>query len=106
MAKYSGKIGFGETVEIAQSVFDDRITERRYKGDFLQENRRLQNNSSQVNDDLNITNRISIIADRYANQNYFSIKYAEYRGIKWKVRTAELQPPQRIVLTLGDLYNE
>lgn len=103
MAKWYGLIGFAETVEISPGVYEEEITEHQYYGDVVRDTRRLQN-SSQLNDNVNISNNISIIADPFANNNFHSIRYIEYMGAKWKVESVEVQYP-RLVLTIGGVYN-
>ena len=103
MAKWYGLIGFAETIEISPGVYEEEITEHQYYGDVVRDTRRLQN-SSQLNDNVNISNNISIIADPFANNNFHSIRYIEYMGAKWKVESVEVQYP-RLVLTIGGVYN-
>lgn len=103
MAKWYGVIGFAETVETEPGLWVEQIEERLYAGDLLTNNRRLQNSDS-VNDNINISNQISIVADPYAEQNFYAIRYVEFRGTKWKVTNAEVQFP-RLVLSLGGVYN-
>lgn len=103
MAKWYGLIGFAETVEISPGVYEEEITEHQYYGDVVRDTRRLQN-SSQLNDNVNISNNISIIADPFANNNFHSIRYIEYMGAKWKVESVEVQYP-RLVLAIGGVYN-
>ena len=103
MAKYDGFIGFAETVETAPGVWKEEIVEHHYYGDIIKNNRTLQS-TDQVNDNVNVSNTISIIADPYAVNNYLSIRYATFMGAKWKVSTVEVQYP-RLLLSLGGLYN-
>ena len=103
MAKYCGNIGFAETVETRPGVWEDKITEYVYYGDLTRNTRRLQSGSN-INDNINITNNISIVADPYANKNFHKIRYVEFMGTKWKVSDVEVQFP-RLILTLGDVYN-
>ena len=104
MAKYYGKIGYAETVETEPGVWDEQITERSYYGELIRNTRMLQN-SGGVNDNVNIANQISIVADPYANQNFYKMRYAEFTGAKWKITNVEVQYP-RLILTIGGLYND
>lgn len=105
MAKWYGKIGFSAgTVEKTPGVWKDEIVERSYYGDLVRNSRRLQS-SDKVNDDLNISNQLSIVADPYANENFHAIRYANFMGTKWKVTDVEVQYP-RLILTLGGEWNE
>ena len=103
MAKFYGKIGYAETVEPVPGVWKEQITEREYFGDVIRNSRRLQN-SGNLNDDVMISNEISILSDPYAVNNFHSMRYIEFMGAKWKVSDVEVQYP-RLLLTLGGLYN-
>lgn len=103
MAKFYGPVGYAETVETAPGVKEEKMTERYYAGDFIRNTRRLEG-SGQVNDDLNIANEISIVADPFANQNFHKMRYVGYMGTRWKISTVEVQYP-RLVLTIGGVYN-
>ena len=103
MAKFYGNIGFAETVETEPGVWVEETTVRPYYGDLVRNTRRLEN-SGGVNDNVNISNDISIIADPYANHNFHSIRYIEFMGVKWKVSNIEVRYP-RLILTIGGVYN-
>lgn len=103
MAKWFGKIGFAEQVETTPGVWEDKITPREYYGDVYRNSRRLQS-ADQLNDNLNISNEISIVADPYANDNFHKIRYVEFMGAKWKVNNAEVRYP-RLILNIGGVYN-
>ena len=103
MAKWYGKIGYAETVETEPGIWEEQITERPYYGDIVRNTRRLQT-SNNVNDNVNISNEISIVADPYANQNFHAMRYVEFMGAKWKIETVEVQYP-RLVLSIGGVYN-
>ena len=103
MAKFYGKIGFAETVETTPGVWKEKIVDYRYFGDIIRNARRLQS-SDQLNDDINISNEISIVADPYANQNFHSMRYVEFMGAKWKITNVEVRYP-RLILTVGGVYN-
>ena len=103
MAKYCGVVGFAVTKETRPGVWTNAITERTYYGDVLSNSRRLQT-IDQLNDDINVSNRISIMADAFANENFHSMRFIEYMGTVWKVSNVEVQRP-RLILTLGGVYN-
>lgn len=105
MAKFYGKIGYINTKEKTpgSGVWIEELIEKTYSGEILRNSRRIKNGES-INDDIVISNQISIIADPYSTNNFMNIKYAEVYGCKWKVTTAEVLYP-RIVLTLGEIYN-
>lgn len=103
MAKWYGVIGYAETVETKPGIWEEQITERNYYGDLFRNSRRLQS-TDKVNDDINISNQLSIVADPYAINNFYSMRYAEFSGAKWKITDVEVQYP-RLILTLGGVWN-
>ena len=104
MAKWVGIIGFGTYKETSPGVWVDEIIEQKYKGDMFQNSNKFQN-SGNLNDDVRLSNRISIIADPYAKENAQSIKYITFMGSKWKVLDVTIQHP-RLVLNVGGVYTE
>lgn len=104
MAKFFGKIGYTETEQTSPGVWEEKITEREYFGDLTRNTRRLQS-SGNLNDNIVVANEISIVADPFANQNFHAMRYVEFMGTKWKISNVEVQYP-RLILTLGDQYNE
>lgn len=104
MARFCGKIGFINTVENIPGVFtDSEPNERTYYGDIVRNTRNIES-SSNIIDDLNITNSISIIADKYANENFQYMKYVIFNGIKWKINNISIEYP-RMTLSIGGMYN-
>ena len=103
MAKWYGEIGFAETVETKPGVWVEQITKRNYYGDVTRDSRRLQT-ADKLNDNVNISNQISIISVPYANENFHSMRYAFYMGTRWKITDIEVQYP-RLNLTLGGVWN-
>lgn len=105
MPKFYGAIGYGETVETSpgSGVYQDVITEKMYYGDVIRNTRRLKEGES-LNNDLSVGNSISIVADAYANNHFFSIRYIQWAGARWTVSEVEVQSP-RLLLRLGEVYN-
>lgn len=103
MAKWFGTIGYADLVETSPGVWEEQITKRSYYGEVVRNTRRLQS-TEHLNDDINVSNEISIIADPYAINNFHSMRYVEFMGAKWKVSNVDVQYP-RLKLTLGGLYN-
>lgn len=103
MAKFYGSVGYADTVETAPGVWEEGITERMYFGDLTRNTRRLQS-SDTLNDDINVANEISIVADPFANQNFHKMRYVSFMGSKWKITNVEVQYP-RLILTIGGIYN-
>lgn len=103
MAKFYGIIGYGEPVETAPGVWQDSIVERSYFGDVIRNSRDLQDDEN-VNSDLTVGNRISIVADAYANDHFFAMRYIQWAGTLWIVSEVEVQSP-RLILRLGGVYH-
>lgn len=103
MAKFYGKVGYAEHVETAPGVWVEQITEKQYYGDEVANIRKLES-SGNFNDNINISNKISIVADPYAYQNFHAMRYIEFMGAKWKISNVEVLRP-RLILTVGGLYN-
>lgn len=103
MAKYFGRIGYAETVETVPGVWEEVIQERQYYGDVIRNARRWENGES-LNDNLVVSNSISIVADDYAYQHFAYIRYVEWMGVLWKPSSVEVQRP-RIILQIGGVYN-
>lgn len=108
MAKFFGMIGFAVgaregTGENEGVITEQPVVERAYYGDVLQVSRRFENGSD-INDNLQISNRISIVADAYAEQHFFAMKYVSWMNALWKVSNVEVQRP-RLILTIGGVYN-
>lgn len=103
MTRFSGKVGYGETVEVSPGVHEDRIVEYVYFGDVVRNSLKFRE-GEKVNNDLSVSNSISIVADAYANQHFFAIRYVEWAGTLWTVEEVEVQSP-RLLLRLGGVYN-
>lgn len=103
MAKFYGMIGFASQKEIRPGVWIDDIAERGYSGDLVRNTRNAQN-SQQLNDDISLSNQISIVADPYANENFFAMRYVTFMGSKWKITSVEVQYP-RLILSIGGIWN-
>lgn len=103
MAKWYGKIGYADNVEVEPGLREDLIIEKSYFGDLTRNTRKLQT-SGDINDNLNIANELSIVADPYAVQNFYKMRYVEFNRAKWKITDVEVQYP-RLILSIGGLWN-
>ncbi len=103
MAKFYGRIGFTTSVEIAQDIWEPIETAKWYTGDLVRNQRRWSNGES-VNENLDVSNEISVLADDFIRENIGAMKWAEVMGCKWKVNSVTLEYP-RVRLTLGGVYN-
>jgi hypothetical protein len=103
MAKFCGRIGFATSVETAPGVWSETIVEHVYFGDVTRNTRQIRE-TEKVNYDLSVGNSISIVADPYAQEHFFAMRYVEWSGILWTVSDVEVQSP-RLLLRLGEVYN-
>lgn len=103
MAKFYGQVGFAETQETRPGIWEEIITERNHYGDVLSNIRKLEPGQS-INDDVTLNNKLSIVADPYAQQHFFAIRFVRWMGALWKVTNVEVQSP-RLILTIGGIYN-
>lgn len=112
MAKFFGVVGYGNVEETGPGVWDNVIVEKQYFGDVIRNSRQLteagfanQNmGGGQVNPDITVGVSISIVADAYAHEHFFAMKYVKWMGALWTVQNVDVQSP-RLILRLGGVYN-
>ena len=104
MSKFYGKVGFVIPEETVRGTYIEKPVERMYRGDVTQIYSRWQVNPDQINNDISLSNHISIVADPFAHEHYSSIRYVELGGTKWQVTTIEVSYP-RLNLWIGGVYN-
>lgn len=104
--KFSGKIGFTEKSEQTKpGIYKPNIVEKLYTGDVLRNQRRYQSVNDQQNENLTISNQLSIISDLYMKQNWASILYVSWNGVNWKVNSIDISKFPRVIIDLGGVYN-
>ncbi len=103
MAKFYGRVGFVTMVETAPDIWESVETPKEYFGDLIRDQRRWMNGES-VNENLDISNEVSILLDDFIQKNLGAIKWVEVMGQKWKVNSISLEYP-RLRLMLGGVYN-
>jgi hypothetical protein len=103
VAKFYGKVGYGVATETSPGVWQDVIAEYSYFGDIIRNSRQLQETEF-VNNDINVGNSVSIVADAFALEHFHLIRYVELYGVLWKVTTVEVQRP-RLILRFGGIYD-
>jgi len=103
--RFCGEVGYGEPIEDPSDsgVWVDTITEVQYYGEVIRNTRNLQS-GEYLNDDISVSNSISIVADDFAVENFLKIKYVRWSGVLWTVTNVEVKSP-RLILTLGKVYN-
>ena len=105
MAKFYGAVGYiveTKSEDSPDCTFEKPV-EKFYKGDLIKSNRRLEG-SGELNDNVRISNQISIVADPYALSHIFAMRYVKWMGVAWKVTDVDVETP-RLILTLGGVYN-
>lgn len=103
MAKFNDAVGYAESFEVRPGVWVDQMIEITYFGDVLRNTRRLSDGTG-LNNDLSVGNTISILADPYALEHFFAIRYVKWAGARWAVTEVEVKRP-RLLLKLGGVYN-
>lgn len=105
MARFYGDVGYANAEETPpdSGVWVDVITEAPYYGDVIRDTRKLQPGDV-LHDDIEVVNSISIVADKYAIEHFFKIRYVRWMGVLWTVRNVEVRSP-RLILSLGSVYN-
>ena len=101
--KFYGEVGYALTEVDETGVAKPTFVKRNYFGDVQSYTTRWQNTEN-LNDDIRVSHRISILADPYAIENFPYIRYVEWMGTKWEVLSATPEYP-RIILSLGGVYN-
>lgn len=103
MTKVSCIAGYAKQEEVEPGIFEDVITERRIRGDLLGDVQR-RNAAITINDEITITNRLSVIADKYINDNMNALVYVKLDGVYWKVSSIENQRP-RLLIYFGGMWH-
>ena len=105
MNKWCGKIGFAISKKVPGkgNTYVDEMVERQFYGDIIRNTNRWEQGNS-VNDNLNISNSISIVADSFIIDNLQYMKYIEFCGAFWKINSIEVQMP-RLILGIGGGWN-
>ena len=108
MAKFTGWVGYVTQTETSPGIWQSIPVEHKMRGDVLRlassatNDGRIRDGS--INDDIDIQQRISLVADPFAYENFSSLKYVIYMGVKWKITGVEVPRP-RLILTLGGVWN-
>lgn len=102
--KWCDYIGFREVIEEEPGVWVPKIVPRKFMGDILRASWS-DPTGTKINEDLSISNAISVVADPFLLNNFQKIAYVTIYGAKWRVSSVEINSP-RLTLTLGSLYKE
>ena len=104
MAKFYGEIGYAETIETAPGVWIEQITVRNYYGDVVRNTSKTRS-GEHLNDNLVLDNKLSIVADPFAYEKFYAMRYVKWMGSLWKIESVEVLRP-RLILTIGGVYHE
>jgi len=105
MGKFFGKVGLVIMERTAPGVYMPNTVTKPCYGEVLNVTKRWQGAAEQVNDNLNIDSRISILSNKFLTENLSHIRFVEWMGALWKVTSVELSYP-RIILSIGGVYND
>lgn len=105
MTRFSGIVGYnlGKT-QVKPGVWEDNIVEKDYFGDVKNPRRQVAERDDTVHSTVTVTSIIEIVADEFAENNFFAIKYVNWKGKNWEVESLEPRRP-RLLLRLGGIYN-
>lgn len=104
MGRYYDVVGYVYNEETSPGVYSGVvIDERKYYGDVKNIAHKWEK-SENLNDNLIVTQDISIMADAFAYTHFSAIKYLRWMGAYWKVAAVRVERP-RLILSLGGVYN-
>lgn len=103
--RFHGEVGYGISTEVRPDVLEDVITERKYFGDVTRNSRLQRDENDRVSVHLSASATISIVADAFANEHFYAIRYVRWAGQYWKVSEVDASVPPRLLLRLGEVYN-
>ena len=101
--KWYGEVAYSSEVETEPGVIENELIVHPYYGDVLK-NYKTDDTSDRINDNINISNQISLVADPFAFNNFHKIVYVTFMGTKWRVKSIDVNYP-RLILTIGGVYN-
>lgn len=108
MAKCYVEIGFIKTEEKLDGtahtgIWEENIVPKMYYAEIYK-NYRNTTSDNKVNSDVLLNNTFSILADPYANDNYFAMRYIKFNNVKWEITNVEVEYP-RLIINVGGIYN-
>lgn len=103
MARFTGLVGYVTQEEKVPGVWSQVETQRMMKGDVISQSSHSQN-GDKLNSDITLNQRVSLLGDLYAFNNYYNLKWIKIHGRKWTVSSVEIQRP-RIIVAVGGLWN-
>src|SRR5699024_2249461 len=103
---FHGVVGYAEAAvedPPGSGIWKEPIVEKTYYGEIVRNSRQLRE-GEKINNDLSVQNSISIVADAYANDHFFAMRYVKWAGSLWIVEDVTVERP-RLLLRLGGIYN-
>lgn len=105
MGKFHGVVGYAKTEETAPGVFSEGYIEKEVAGDVLS-SYISQHQGTDINDNITLNTRFSVIASSFMLENLHFMKYLVYRGVKWHISGVDDTKLPRIIINIGGVYNE
>lgn len=102
--KYYGAVGYVILETDEYGVSQEKIIERNYFGEVMGNPSRRWSSREYLHDDLQISQRISIVADPFIYNHLGDLRYLVWMNQYWKITDVEVERP-RVYLTLGGVYN-
>ena len=105
--KYHGYIAFStEVFDDNTGVTIEQMTRREYYGEVIRDSKSNENNN-QIVDGFTLSNEFSVIADAFMREHFYKMRYLEWQGVKWKIKSATNDPDRpRIKIHVGEVYND
>ena len=105
MTRFHGLVGFVSQGEVSPGVWEANVvTKREYYGNMIRNSYSIVSTSDSTNDNLKLSNQLSIVADGYIMSHLSSIKFVIVNDVAWRVSSIEVDR-HRVVLRLGEVYN-
>ena len=102
MNRFFGSVGYVSSEETSPGVFSEVVTEKKYYGEFLSEGFG-RDNSQSIVANINLRNRISLLADQYAIEHAAYLAYVTIVGTKWAIESVTFEG-KRMICTLKGIY--
>lgn len=104
--RFYDSIGYSiqEEDPVDSGIVVEKIVEHKYFGDVLKNGKRNENSPNLI-DDISLDNEFSIIADKFARDNFHAMKYIVFYGTKWRISSADASSPPRIKIRVNCVYN-
>lgn len=103
--KFHGVIGYAYQEETDTSVWTEVYVEKHVYGEIMRYSTR-NDKGEDINDNLSFSNRVRIVADPFARENFHMMKYIRMSpvGPAWAVKSVDVEFPG-LIINLGGEYN-